>query len=331
LGTTCTKAALTPGQNFIIAGPGGNNFTGDLADMFSCIAPLGSFGCGFEHQFASVLRALGADGAPAPPSNANFLRQNALLQVVLLTNEDDCSAPPNADLFDPNATTTFGPLESYRCNEFGHLCGGQPPPRTPASPTDLSGTCVSAEDGRLLRVKDVVAALESVKDDPKMVLVSVIGGPPSPYVVDTYSGVSTSGQAWPEVRHSCTATDGTYADPGVRLQQFADSFGANGSYQSICADGLGAQTIAAKLAAAAAGWPCLDNSLAAKQCTFVDHLAGGGTATLPSCTATNGAAPCWSLGPDGSCTNGHVVEFKRDANAAPVASTTATCTRTPLY
>jgi hypothetical protein len=119
------------------------------------------------------------------------------------------------------------------------------------------------------------------------------------------------------------------ADPGVRLQQLANSFGENGSYQSICADDLGAQTIAAKLAAAASGWPCIDAAFSASQCTFVDHPAGGGAVTLPSCTTTGGAAPCWTLGPDGSCTNGHVVEFKRDPAAAPVKNTTATCTRAP--
>jgi hypothetical protein len=66
LGATCAKASLAAGQTFIITGAGGPNFTGDVSDMFSCIAALGQGGCGFEHQFESVLRALGADGAAAP-------------------------------------------------------------------------------------------------------------------------------------------------------------------------------------------------------------------------------------------------------------------------
>ena len=134
LGTTCAKASLNAGQNFLIQVNGMQNFTGDIADVFSCISSVGEGGCGFEHQLESVLRALGADGAPPPPQNANFLRPDAYLQVVLMTDEDDCSAPPDSDLFDSSSMTIsdpLGPLQSYRCNEFGHLCGGKRPPASP--------------------------------------------------------------------------------------------------------------------------------------------------------------------------------------------------------
>ena len=243
LGSTCTRATLGAGQRFLMTDRAGNaNFTGDLGDMFSCIAALGSQGCGFEHQLASVLRALGADGRPAPAENAGFLRANALLQVVLLTNEDDCSAPPDSALFDTSSqliSDPLGPLQSYRCNEFGHLCGGQPPPRTPAGPTDLSGTCVSAEDGTLLRVSDTLAALAKVKSSPAQLLVSVIAGPPTPYIVNTGpSQVKGDQSMWPYIQHSCQAADGTYADPAVRLKQWADAFAGNGLFENICGGDL---------------------------------------------------------------------------------------------
>jgi hypothetical protein len=243
LGSTCTRATLGAGQHFLIAdGAGHANFTGDLTDMFSCIAALGAQGCGFEHQLASVLRALGADGRPAPVENFGFLRANALLQVVLLTNEDDCSAPPDSDLFDTTSqlvTDPLGPLQSYRCNEFGHLCGGHPPPRTPAGPTDLSGTCVSAEDGRLLRVADVLTALKGVKSNPAQLLVSVIAGPTTPYIVTSApASVMADPSPWPVIEHSCTAADGTYADPAVRLKQWANGFGGNGLFENICGGDL---------------------------------------------------------------------------------------------
>ncbi|MEP6652848.1 MAG: hypothetical protein ABJA82_05790, partial [Myxococcales bacterium] len=83
--------ALKPGETFIKAGPGGNNFDGPIADLFGCVALLGSSGCGFEQQFASAERALQRATNPADPVNGNFLRQDALLGVVMLTNEDDCS------------------------------------------------------------------------------------------------------------------------------------------------------------------------------------------------------------------------------------------------
>ena len=333
-GDSCARASLNAGQNFIItSGAGGPNFTGDVSDVFACIAALGSGGCGFEHQFESVLRALGADGAAAPAQNTGFLRPDAILQIVLLTNEDDCSAPPNSDLFDSTSMTItdpLGPLQSYRCNEFGHLCGGVRPPRTPASPTDLSGTCMSAEDGILLRVADVVAALKKLKSDPRLIVVSAIAGPPSPYIVTTTpSQVSGDPSQWPVVEHSCTAIDGTYADPSIRIQQWIDAFGTNGRFQSICDAGLGGgMPLATQLESVMSDSPCLDATVVASACTFVDQIrdADGGVQDVPlaSCTATGGAAPCWSLSATTSCASGRAVQFAR-AVGASVASTTATC------
>ncbi len=100
------------------------NYTGDIADAFSCIAALGDQGCGFEGQLKSVRWAL--DPLNVPTGNDGFLRFDAYLAVVLLTNEDDCSIPDDSDLVDPTQTTMsspLGPLWSWRCNEFGHLCG----------------------------------------------------------------------------------------------------------------------------------------------------------------------------------------------------------------
>ena len=84
-------------------------------------------GCGFENQLASISRALGADGTPAPSSNAGFLRPDAQLAIVVLSNEDDCSAPANTTLYSlnggqQNIANPLGPIANYRCNQFGHLC-----------------------------------------------------------------------------------------------------------------------------------------------------------------------------------------------------------------
>ena len=91
------------------------NYTGNIADVFTCIAALGESGCGFEHQLAAVARALGADGQPAPAENQGFLRADAFLFIVIVTNEDDCSAPPGSGLFDTTATPTLAsPLGPVR-------------------------------------------------------------------------------------------------------------------------------------------------------------------------------------------------------------------------
>jgi len=39
--------------------------------------------------------------------------------------------------------------------------------------------------------------------------------------------------------HSCTQNSGEFADPGVRIQQWAAAFGSNGVVQSICASIFG--------------------------------------------------------------------------------------------
>ena len=105
---SCTNTTLAPGATFISNVGGQRNYTGDLCDVFTCIAALGESGCGFEHQLASVARALGAealgaDGLPAPAENAGFLRSDALLAIILVTNEDDCSAQAGVPLFDTSA------------------------------------------------------------------------------------------------------------------------------------------------------------------------------------------------------------------------------------
>jgi hypothetical protein len=123
---TCTATNLQAGATFISNIAGAANYTGDIATVFSCIAALGNSGCGFEHQFAAILRALGADGQAPPAENQGFLRPDAYLAIIMLTNEDDCSESPGVPLFDTrtntNVASQLGPPANFRCNEFGHMC-----------------------------------------------------------------------------------------------------------------------------------------------------------------------------------------------------------------
>ena len=106
------------------------NYTNpDISKVFQCIALLGDTGCGFENQLASIDRALGGDGQQ-PSTNAGFLRPEAYLGIVLLTNEDDCSAPANTTIYSlngyqQNIANPDGPIQNYRCNggpRGGHFC-----------------------------------------------------------------------------------------------------------------------------------------------------------------------------------------------------------------
>src|SRR5262245_57614282 len=106
--TACQQNQLNSGAHFIEAlnNEAQKNYTGDLSTVFSCLAEVGDQGCGFEHHLAGVRAALGDPmGSVQPaPNNGGFLRENAFLAVIIIGNEDDCSAPPDTLLFDPSQT-----------------------------------------------------------------------------------------------------------------------------------------------------------------------------------------------------------------------------------
>jgi hypothetical protein len=244
----CTTSGLAPGATFIADDGTNRNYTGQLADVFGCISQLGEAGCGFEHQLAAITRALGADGFAPPAENQGFLRPDAFLLIVLLTNEDDCSAPTGSNLYDTANNSTLasqlGPPSNFRCNEFGHLCNGQRPPRmAPNGDANAAVTlegCVPAEDGLLIPVANVTQQIRSLKAFPdQQILVSAIAGQISPYTVKWRSPPTFDTGPWPMIAHSCTASDGSFADPAIRIADFVHRFGDNGMLLPICSDNWG--------------------------------------------------------------------------------------------
>jgi hypothetical protein len=271
VGGNLCQTTLMNNERFIKNINGNANYTGDIADVFSCIAAIGEDGCGFEQQLLAVTHALGADafdgqGRPQPPQeNQGFLRDSAYLAIILITNEDDCSAPGGAGngLFPittgDNLQSTLGPPTGYRCNRYGHVCNGAAPPKASPmgmnDPGDLSTVvkledCTSAEDtgplngeAKLISVGAFAGAIKALKPDPaNQILVAAITGlypdnsNNNPYSVTWKKSVSgdTSGP-WPEMVHSCiSAGDMSFADPGVRIGEWVKEFGRNGVIQSIC-------------------------------------------------------------------------------------------------
>lgn len=80
----------------------------DFAHSVSCTAMLGITGCGFEMQLESVLIAVtpsesedvtiaevhggrGVADLPYPEGNGGFFRDEAILAIIMITDEDDCS------------------------------------------------------------------------------------------------------------------------------------------------------------------------------------------------------------------------------------------------
>jgi hypothetical protein len=285
-----------PQGRFLVSLDGGtrNNFSGDPADAFACmVRSLGSEGCGFEQPLAAARRALDTD---QPIENEGFLRPGALLGLLVLSDEDDCSAPAATDLFEP-AVGRYGPQRSYRCNRFGHLCGGVPPPQAP-TPVTLAD-CHSAEDaGKLTPVAELAGFFRTLVP-PERLLVSVIAGPAMPYSVWV-----TDSEA--EIAPSCRASSGPAA-PGIRLQQFAEAFGGRGSFSSVCdADLSGAlgrfgQAIVQQVGATClAATPVRLNPEAdgGKADCWVNERAAGLGREVPVARCEPGVTrPCWNVVP----------------------------------
>ena len=107
--------------------------------------------------------------------------------------------------------------------------------------------CTSNETGQyLLKVADTANRIKALKADPAQVAVVSIQGPATPYTVTwrnpSIAGGDTSCGAascpWPAIAHSCTASDSSFADPGVRTTEFVQAFGGNGLVLPICSSDL---------------------------------------------------------------------------------------------
>jgi hypothetical protein len=246
-GASCIVAQLDdPNDRFLRYADNGAtaNFTGTIEDAFSCYAAVGIGGCGFEHQLASVRAAFDTAFDPCHQGtnctaelNAGFLRPDAALALVLLSDEDDCSAPSNSTLFDPTQTTLtseLGPLTSYRCFQFGSLCDGADPGRDPGSKLNCEvGTFQpNKPEHQLSPVEEFAAFFKGLKADPRMVSVSVLSGPPGPVVV------GTDANGYPDLEPACTGAMG-FADPALRLHKLTTLFdGDRTQFTSLCADDL---------------------------------------------------------------------------------------------
>ena len=222
------------------------NYTGTLRDVFGQIALVGANGCGFEQHLSAMRAAL------ANPTNSGFLRPEANLAVVIIADEDDCSAG-DASLFSGDVGA-MGPFHSFRCARFGVQCNSDmntPGPKTNCEP---AATSTVVQD-----IQPFVDALVAAKGDPRKVMVAAIVGDPTPVVVEN---TSFNGMLQPALQPSCTfagPNGDEYADPAVRLAAFIDAFPGRAQLASICnADLSGALFKIGSTAKKLVGDPCLD-------------------------------------------------------------------------
>jgi hypothetical protein len=245
---TATVADPTPRARRWIESTGGrtNLPAGVTAvDAFQCFGPQGVAGCGMESPLESMRRALAASSDPASP-NFGFLRPDALLAVVFITDETDCSInPAHEQFFYTQSDPVFsdgGPPDSASCWRMGVACEGSGPAFAGCHAIDFAPDgqpAADAADAMLVPVRDYVDFLQAIEDDKRArdgkqeVIVAMLAGVPpgyehgdvpisyrddvDPAFVDTY-GVSPG----------CTfEEDGvllTRAVPPVREREFAEAF-----------------------------------------------------------------------------------------------------------
>jgi hypothetical protein len=76
------------------------SYTGDINTVFACLTGnMGDSGCGMEHQLQAFEFALAAKGLGNEQQQKAFLRNDAILALIFITDEDDCSAATNDGLF----------------------------------------------------------------------------------------------------------------------------------------------------------------------------------------------------------------------------------------
>src|ERR1700733_6469590 len=304
------------------------NYAGTLDVALSCIAQVGSSGCGFEAPLEAMKRAL--DGSQ--PANAGFIRDGAYLAVIFLTDEDDASVRDDSVFLLPDATVgghndfRVQPLFAYTCDQpISATMGG-----------DYTN-CVPRTDSYLQITAFYEQFLRSVKNPAQIVVAAVAGPPPNfmtndtppqfaanlngnPSATDIVTGAFTLGgntQAL-ALEPSCEATingNPAYGRPGVRLADFITSFGDRGRYYTVCQPDYSAALtdIGATLFNAIS--PCLEGPIDPRdtdpnnpgvqlQCTVSDAIAVDTPdeveTVIPACRMSdattpdpNGVFPCW--------------------------------------
>ena len=333
---TGSNCGLAAGATFLTVGrDGSKNFTGELTDVFGCVATLGTGGCGYEHQLQSLRTAL------YRPEQMNFLRPDAHLAIVLITDEDDCSGEPDATLY---ADQRPGEAPNLRCATAGHVCGGMEVPAAAftaplasCKPFEHSGDPASRKQ-RLINVSEVVGQIKRLKEGSnRQVIVSAIMGwddrPGANYRIESTS-------AGFDLAPICSApNDGPWSMPAVRLKSFVDAFGTRGSWHSMCEPDLAPaiRNIGKHIVTVIGDGVCLplltrdtDSGRPGLQPECNVLASPPGTTprkqAIPSCAVA--PAPCWEITDHRDCPGMYLRVSDPDRAAAGTVATAScsTCT-----
>lgn len=312
------RATLTSGKFMRLGRDGSKNFAGTFEDTFTQLASLGAGGCGFEQPLHAIRRALVGN-----TENTGFQRSGANLAVVVLSDEDDCSAlDPDLYQTDPSQ---LGPLQSFRCFRFGVQC---------TQDTNSLGAKTECRP----RVGDLLEEVAPTADfllartegDKRRLMFGAIVGDPGNVVVEERT---INQELQTALAPSCTYQSNGFdavADAPVRLAALADTFQGTHARESICSDDLSSQATAiGKSIKRLVGDPCLPRALIG-DCIVVDKRDSEATERqLPSC-ADGGDTDCFDVIDDATrCVDGpkQRLSIRRSSQPADDLWTTVRCTQ----
>jgi hypothetical protein len=248
------------------------NYTGDTTQDLTCLLgnlPQGA--CAYQQLLRAAATSASATG---PAYLSAFVRKNAYLGLVLISDEDDCSTFPDGSMFAPDIPSE---TTSLRCATRGHACAAQNlsypttgpvtapltdcRARTDSCPATADATlptsCSPLADVHLLAER--IKALKSSED--KVTVAAIFGWPltdadlstatykvaPIPNPHPAHDQPSTIHDLWPicyDPDHPPSSPDpetgydpvaAAYgAKPGLRLSAFVDEFREQGLKFSVC-------------------------------------------------------------------------------------------------
>lgn len=264
-----------------------------FAADFTCVGAMGTGGCGFEQQLEAVLKALtpssssltfnGGTVGHGDGANAGFLRPTSLLAVIVVSDEDDCSAI-DPDLFNPSSTRYAGDL-NLRCFQFPEA---------------------------VHPVERYVDGLLALRDDPSLLVYAAITGVPPELVANPDTIDFDALLADPRMTENIDPTMPTRLEPSCNIPgrglafpprrittvaQLLERAGAAGIVQSICQDDFtGALNAIIKKIADVLGGACLPRALnpdstGRVNCTVVETLPSVGDFTTCASLAALGREP----------------------------------------
>jgi len=203
----------------------------DIRAAFKCIADLGTDGCGFEQPLEAARRALTCVDEETC-TNPGFVRgDDALLAVVFLGDEDDCSAR-DGTVFDPLQTTVeseLGAFNSYRCFEYGVTCD----PVIDRTGNQTLSNCRSKtvedvggdlDDLKLFPIQEYYDFFSTRKLRGRLVMAAISG----PYAPGDTVSTTLNASLEPDVEPSCTGPGTATGFPAIRIQELVRRFGDNG-------------------------------------------------------------------------------------------------------